>query len=107
MTRVCIAGITGWTGRAIAAAVDAADDLELVSGVSRTAAGEGRVYGTVADALAATPADILVDYTSAEAVKGNVQAALDAGVAVVVGSSGLTAGDYEEIDAHARRAGVG
>ena len=107
MTRVCIAGITGWTGRAIAAAVDAVDDLELVSGVSRTAAGEGRVYGTVADALAATPADVLVDYTSAEAVKGNVQAALDAGVGVVVGSSGLTAGDYEEIDARARRAGVG
>ena len=74
MTSVCIAGITGWMGCAVAAAVDAADDLELVSGVSRTAAGEGRVYGTVADALAATPADVLVDYTSAEAVGANVHA---------------------------------
>ena len=107
MTRVCIAGITGWTGRAVAAAIEAADDLELVSGVSRSGAGEARVYGTVAEALAATPADVLVDYTSAEAVKGNVHAALDAQVAVVVGSSGLTAADYEEIDAHAHRAGVG
>ena len=107
MTRVCIAGITGWTGRAIAAAIDAADDLELVSGVSRSAAGEERVYATVAEALAAAPADVLVDFTSAEAVKSNVQAALDARVAVVVGSSGLTAADYEEIDEHARRTGVG
>jgi 4-hydroxy-tetrahydrodipicolinate reductase len=107
VTRVCIAGITGWTGRAVAAAVDAADDLELVSGVSRSAAREEGVYGTTAEALAAAPVDVLVDYTSAEAVKGNVHAALDAGVAVVVGSSGLTAADYEEIDAHAQRAGVG
>jgi 4-hydroxy-tetrahydrodipicolinate reductase len=107
VTRVCVAGITGWTGRAIAAAVDAADDLELASGVSRSAAGQEHVYSTVAEALAAAPADVLVDFTSAETVRGNVAAALDAGVGVVVGSSGLTASDYEEIDAHARRAGVG
>src|SRR5262249_31260819 len=34
-------------------------------------------------------------------------AALDHGVAVVVGSSGLSAADYEEIDERARGAGVG
>jgi 4-hydroxy-tetrahydrodipicolinate reductase len=107
VTRVCVAGITGWTGGAVAAAIDAADDLQLVSGVSRSTAGEERVYGTVAEALAATPADVLVDYTSAEAVKGNVHAALAARVAVVVGSSGLSAADYEEIDAQARAAEVG
>ena len=107
MTRVCIAGITGWTGSAVAAAVDAADDLELVSGVSRSGAGQERVYGTVAEALAAAPADVLVDYTSAEAVKENVCAALDAGVAVVIGASGLTENDYDEIDVRAREAGVG
>jgi 4-hydroxy-tetrahydrodipicolinate reductase len=105
--RVCIAGITGWTGSAVAAGVEAADDLELVSGVSRSAAGSGDVHGTVAEALAAAPADVVVDYTSAEAVKGNVHAALDAGVAVVVGSSGLSQDDHDEIDARAREAGVG
>ena len=107
MTRVCVAGITGWTGSAVAAAVDAADDLELASGISRSGAGQERVHGTVAEALAAAPADVLVDYTSAEAVKQNVHAALDAGVAVVIGASGLTENDYDEIDARAREAGVG
>lgn len=107
MTRVCVAGITGWTGRAVADAVEAADDLLLVSGVSRSAAGQERVYAGVTEALAAAPADVLVDYTSAEAVRANVDAAIDAGVAVVVGSSGLSAADYEEIDARAREAGVG
>lgn len=107
MTRVCVAGSTGWTGSAVAAGVEAADDLELVSGVSRSSAGEYTVYPTVAEALTAVPADVLVDFTSPEAVKGNVDAALEAGVSVVVGTSGLTASDYDEIDAGARSAGVG
>jgi 4-hydroxy-tetrahydrodipicolinate reductase len=105
--RVCIAGITGWTGSAVAAAVDAADDLALVSGVSRSSAGNGNVYATVAEALAATKAAVLVDFTSAAAVKSNVHAALDAPVAVVIGSSGLSESDYDDIDARAREAGVG
>ncbi len=107
MTRVCVAGITGWTGRAVAESIEAAEDLQLVSGVSRSSAGEDGVYGSVAEALAAAPADVVVDFTSAEAVRENVDAALEAGVSVVIGSSGLTASDYDEIDAHARRAGVG
>ncbi len=107
MIRVCVAGITGWTGSAVAAAIEAAEDLELVAGVSRSAAGQERSYGTVAEALAAQPADVVVDYTSAEAVRANVHAALDAGVAVVIGSSGLTGADYDEIDARAREVGAG
>ncbi|MFI6740895.1 hypothetical protein ACIBI9_48920 [Nonomuraea sp. NPDC050451] len=35
-------------------------------------ASAGRVYGSVAEALAAVPVDVLVDYTSAAAVKDNV-----------------------------------
>lgn len=107
MIRVCVAGSTGWTGAAVAAAVEAADDMELVSGVSRSATGTYGVYSTVAEALTAVPADVMVDYTSAEAVRANVDAAIEAGVSVVIGSSGLTTSDYEEIDAAARRAAVG
>ena len=64
-----------------------------------------RVDGVVADALDGV--DVLVDYTSASAVKSNTMAAIDAGVCVVIGSSGLTAVDFEEIDAAARRHSVG
>ena len=39
MIRVCVAGITGWTGRPLARAIADADDLDLVSGVSRSSAG--------------------------------------------------------------------
>jgi 4-hydroxy-tetrahydrodipicolinate reductase len=107
MIRVCVAGITGWTGVAVAEAVRAADDLQLVSGVSRRAAGSDSIYASVAEALDAASADVLVDYTSAETIKANVLAAIERGVAVVVGSSGLTAEDFAELDGLAREAGVG
>jgi 4-hydroxy-tetrahydrodipicolinate reductase len=103
-TRVCVAGITGWTGSAVAEGIRAAPDLELVSGVSRS---DPNHFSSVAEALDATQPDVLVDYTHAEAVKGNVLAAVDQGVAVVVGSSGLTGADYDEIDARARAKSVG
>ena len=104
MIRVCIAGITGWTGGPIAEAVGLADDLELVAGVSRS---DPTQFSTVAEALDQVPSDVLVDFTSASAVKENVHAALDRGVGAVVGSSGLSAADYAEIDARARTQSVG
>lgn len=114
---ICIAGATGWTGRALVPAVLDAPDLELVSAVSRSAAGRDLgealggeplgvpVYGHVREALDGV--EVLIDYTSAAAVKENTLAAIDAGVAVVVGSSGLTADDFAEIDAAARERSAG
>jgi 4-hydroxy-tetrahydrodipicolinate reductase len=102
--RVCVAGITGWTGCAVAEAVETADDLELVAGVSRS---DPSSFSTVEEALDAVPADVLVDYTHAAVVKGHVLAALDRRVAVVVGSSGLSAADYAEIDTRARQQRIG
>jgi 4-hydroxy-tetrahydrodipicolinate reductase len=114
---VCVAGATGWTGRALARAVLAAPDLTLVSAVSRSAAGRDLgealggtalgvlVHRTVREALDGV--DVLVDYTSATAVKGHTLAAVEAGVGVVIGSSGLTAADFAEIDAAARARSVG
>jgi len=102
--RVCVAGVTGWAGGALAAAVEAADDLVLAAGVSRS---DPNSFSTVAEALDRVGADVLVDYTHAEAVRGNVHAALDRGVAVVIGSSGLSAAEFAEIDRRARENGVG
>lgn len=121
MTTVCIAGATGWTGRAVAEAVLATDDLVLVGAVARRAAGRDlgeawggpplgvSVHGTVAEALEApaSPPDVLIDYTAPEAVRDNVIAALERGVAVVIGSSGLSAAEFRDIDAIARARGVG
>jgi 4-hydroxy-tetrahydrodipicolinate reductase len=114
---VCVAGATGWTGRPIAEAIIAADDLELRSAVSRSAAGHDLgiawggddcgipVFASVSDAL--DRVDVLVDYTSDQAVRENTLAAIARGVSVVIGSSGLTDDDYTDLDRAAREAGVG
>jgi 4-hydroxy-tetrahydrodipicolinate reductase len=102
--RVCVAGISGWTGRAVADAIEAASDLELVGGVART---DPTQYSSVAEALDAVAADVLVDYTHAAVVKANVHAAIERGVGVVIGSSGLSADEYAEIDERARERGAG
>src|SRR5215218_4467380 len=118
MIRVCFAGVTGWTAPPIVVAIDAADDISLTCGVSRSAAGrplakatasrsDGSIYASVSEALRSAEFDVLVDYTSAAAVKQNVLAAVRAGAHVVVGSSGLTADDYVELDHLARDRGVG
>jgi 4-hydroxy-tetrahydrodipicolinate reductase len=116
--RICFAGITGWTAPPIVAAMNAADDLMLTCGVSRSASGrrlaeatasrsDGFIYASVSEALRSAEIDVLVDYTSASAVKENVWTAVQDGVHAVVGSSGLTADDYEELDRLARDRGVG
>jgi 4-hydroxy-tetrahydrodipicolinate reductase len=118
MIRTCFAGVTGWTAPPIVTAIDAADDMNLTCGVSRSAAGQtlaeatasssdGSIYGSVSEALQSTKIDVLLDYTSAAAVKENVLTAVRAGVHVVVGSSGLTHSDYAELDQLARDRGVG
>jgi 4-hydroxy-tetrahydrodipicolinate reductase len=114
---VCIAGATGWAGRALVRGVLDAPDLRLRSAVSRSAAGQDLGEALSAEALgvpvhesagsALDGVDVLIDYTSVTAVKPNALAAIDAGVAVVIGTSGLTADDLADIDRAARDRSVG
>ena len=117
MIRVCVAGATGWAGRAVAEAVLQEDDLSLVSAMSRSAAGTdlGEAWGGAAVGVPVSAsvdqglqgADVLVEYTSHATVREHTLAAVGRGFHVVVGSSGLTAEDFGEIDALARERGVG
>lgn len=118
MIKVCFAGVTGWTAPPIVAAIDDTDDLTLTCGVARGSAGQdlataagsrsdGQVHATVAEALRSARVDVLVDFTSASAVRENVWTAVEAGVHAVIGSSGLTSRDYDELDGLAHQRGVG
>jgi 4-hydroxy-tetrahydrodipicolinate reductase len=118
MIRVVVAGATGWVGKALVPAIAAQGDMVLAAAVARRAAGAdaGEAIGvqrlgvalvaTLDEALA-QPSDVLVDYTRPDVVKAHALAALAAGRRVVVGTSGLDAQDYAEIEAAARGAGVG
>src|SRR5829696_9680497 len=114
---VCIAGATGWAGQAVVRGVLDAPDLSLRCALGRSAAGSDLgealgeealgvpVYATVSEALDGI--DVLIDYTSVTAVKDTTLTAIEAGVSVVIGTSGLTADDFGELDAAARERSVG
>ena len=88
--RVVVAGVTGWTGSAVARAILGGGEFVLAGAVARDAAGKdaGEALGleragvtvsaTLAEALAA-PSDVVVDYTKPNAVKGHALEALKAG----------------------------
>jgi 4-hydroxy-tetrahydrodipicolinate reductase len=60
------------------------------------------IYASAPAALAHR-CDVFVEYTKPAIAKGNVLAALEHGAHVVIGTSGLTDGDYAEIDRAAKR----
>lgn len=106
--KVCIAGATGWAGSELAKAITGTADLELVSAISRQHAGKNLngvldlkgsnipVFATIEEALT-IPCDVLVEYTKPDVAKHHILTALAKGVNVVVGTSGLSDQDYEEI----------
>jgi 4-hydroxy-tetrahydrodipicolinate reductase len=110
--RLNLAGATGWVGRALVAAIAASEDLVLAGAVSRSATGQDAgeaaglpylgvpVSATLEEALKA-PSDVVIDYTKPGAVKAHALTALAQGRHVVIGTSGLSAEDYAEIDRHA------
>jgi 4-hydroxy-tetrahydrodipicolinate reductase len=107
--KICVAGATGWAGSELSRGIFDADDMELVAAISRSHAGKtlGEVIGieglatpicgTVEEALKTRP-DIFVEYTKPEVAKFHILSALKSGAHVVVGTSGLSNEDYEEIN---------
>ncbi|GAB3688695.1 4-hydroxy-tetrahydrodipicolinate reductase [Salinarchaeum chitinilyticum] len=94
-TRVAITGATGRMGEELLAEVTGRDDVEVALATSRTPA-DGPIEGVeLADAddlpalLAERDVDVLIDFTVPEPCVGAVEAAAEAGVAAVVGTTGF------------------
>jgi 4-hydroxy-tetrahydrodipicolinate reductase len=110
--KICVAGATGWAGSALSRGIFDAADMELAAAISRKNAGKtlGKVigieglaapiFGTVEAALETSP-DVLVEYTKPDVAKSHVLSALKGGAHVVIGTSGLSSEDYEEINSAA------
>ena len=97
--RVAVLGAAGRMGSTVVAAVEAAPDLELVAALDA-----GADLQLVADA----GAQVAVDFTVPSATEGNVHALVDAGVHLVVGTTGWTDESLARVRDHlADRPGVG
>jgi 4-hydroxy-tetrahydrodipicolinate reductase len=84
MIRVAVAGAAGRMGKTVCAAVEGAEDMELVGRADP-------LLGTMLEDLltAAHPPEVVVDFTQPDTALGNALACVRAGVHVVVGTTGF------------------
>lgn len=107
--KVVVAGATGKTGQEAAKAVWGASDLELVGAVARRRIGEdlGVVLGEghwgvpIASDLAVVldeqRPDVLVDFTQPEVAGRHALLAVRSGVSPVIGTTGMSCAEMEEL----------
>jgi 4-hydroxy-tetrahydrodipicolinate reductase len=88
MIRVAVSGAAGRMGQTVCAAVQSADDLDLVARIDPTLGLE------LSAALGAQRPDVLVDFSIPATAVANIKAAVGAGVHVVVGTTGF---DVEQL----------
>ncbi len=92
--RVAVAGAAGRMGATVCEAVQGAEDLELTG---RADPALGTALRDVLD-----DADVVVDFTRPDTALENALACVEAGVHVVVGTTGFDAGALRELPADAR-----
>jgi 4-hydroxy-tetrahydrodipicolinate reductase len=88
MIRVAVSGASGRMGSATCAAVEGAQDMELVARIDPSLGVE------LAPALSEHHPDVLVDFSIPSSAVANIRTAVAAGVHVVVGTTGF---DLDEI----------
>ncbi len=109
MISVLVNGAGGRMGSEVVRAVCADEALSLVGGVDPCRAGEdvGEVAGigskgivmaaSLAEAFAKGKPDVVVDFTSPSVIFENAKTVLSAGVHMVIGTTGLTAEQRDEL----------
>jgi len=87
MIKVAVLGAKGRMGSTTVDAVTNADDLELVTALDVDDASDATSMANLAEQAGA---QVAVDFTIPSAAEANVHALLDAGISVVVGTTGWT-----------------
>ena len=96
MIRVAVTGAKGRMGSTVVAAVNGAPDMEVVAQLDA---------GDPITAESLRGASVAVDFSVPAVTEANVHALLDAGVDVVVGTTGWTEESYARVRTHAQEAG--
>lgn len=117
--KVIVAGAGGRMGREVVKLVLGDEQLELAAAVGRSDAGRdaGELVGMITagvavtadlkEALDTTKADVLVDFTTPEFAYEHALMAIAAGVRPVMGTTGYTTEQIEELNEKCKAAGIG
>ncbi len=118
MISVLLVGAAGRMGREVVKAVSADPETRLVAAVGNLSSGRdaGELAGIgnlglaiqsdLRAAIQSSGADVAVDFSVPSAVKSNIAALLRAKIAPVVGATGLSQSDLDEIDISSTVEGV-
>jgi 4-hydroxy-tetrahydrodipicolinate reductase len=98
MLKVAVIGASGRMGSETCRAVEGDDELELVARIN---------HGDALDVLTRSAVDVAVEFTTPASVAANTRHCIAAGIATVVGATGLDDAAIQELDSLARSEGVG
>ena len=97
--KVAVLGAKGRMGAECVAAINAASDLTLAAALD---------LGDSLDQLLSSGAEIVVDFTTPESVMKNLEFAINSGIHVVVGTTGIDEGKLKQLkDLLSKKSGVG
>lgn len=118
-TKVVVVGADGRMGREVVKAVLNENDLSLVGAVDSRNHGHDigilargnhcgvMLAGNLGRVLEETGADVVVDFTTPETIRENLSVYFNHRVNVVIGTTGISEEDIEQIDKEAKDAGIG
>lgn len=103
MLRVCVSGAAGRMGLEVAKAVVADPELELAGGADPAASGQSFsslgvpsnavVLANMSECITTAHPDVIVDFTTPDAVMQNIKIGLESRVHMVVGTTGIEPDD--------------
>ncbi|REK56885.1 MAG: 4-hydroxy-tetrahydrodipicolinate reductase [Thermobacillus sp.] len=117
--RVAVAGASGKMGREVVKMVLEEPAFELAAAIGRTTAGQDAgaaaglpvcgvtITGDLQEALRGGAVDVLVDFTVPQSAYENTKTAITYGVRPVVGTTGFTPEQIDELDKLCRSRGIG
>ena len=103
MTNIAVCGANGKMGQEVIKAVNNAKDLTLVAKIDIK---EGE-FASIKDAKESVKIDVLVDFTQPKSIYENALFCLNNGINIVIGTTGLTDEQIEELKKLSEKQGLG
>ncbi len=94
MIKVAVCGALGKMGQEVVQAVTECPDTELVAKIDIASS---EMYHHIEDAARVTDIDVLVDFTQPKSIFENAKYCLNNGIKIVIGTTGLTDEQIEEL----------
>ena len=103
MTNIAVCGANGKMGQEVITAVNNAKDLTLVAKIDIK---DGE-FASIKDAKESVKIDVLVDFTQPKSIYENALFCLNNGINIVIGTTGLTDEQIEELKNLSEKQGLG